>query len=295
MSFLPLEDFQVEFRKSNSAWDIASLEMDVYVKPVPMYFNPNAPIYSVPSSNIHIEYHPQGVIGYDVATNGNLTIKEGDSMSELQTALVEAAKTAATVAFAREATRFSHALTHSAFWEEIGPTNNVTGIEISDDYFFPRTSAGLGVAVVTVQVSNVRLDTEPGSEEIHIHMDAGHYFRGVSQPPGYSWEFPKIDDHGSTGWKVVGVFPLDWDCGQLETIIFTMRVQETDPFIDDWFHVDAFQSGPLACGAMKTRFDNGQFGLYEELPEKQLLIEDKNGGEVKGALNVRIRVYVNKQ
>jgi hypothetical protein len=210
-------------------------------------------------------------------------------------ALIEVAQTNAANSFRIDAARFSHGLVHTAFWEEIGQTNNVTGIEISDGFFFPRTTQGRGVAVVSVQVSDISLDTESGSEEIYIRLDAAHMFQGVSLPPTFSWEYPEIDNHSSTRWQTVGVFPLDWDCGQLQSVLLMLTVKEEDISFDDRFSTDplAFQTGALDCSGMQTAFNNGQFGLYRYLPEQQLLIV--KGGEVEGALTARMCISVIKQ
>ena len=90
LTFRSLEDFQVEYRKANAAWDIASLEMSVYVRPVPQFFNPNAPLSVVADGNVHVEFHPVGVVGYAISTNGKLTLQEGDPRPALMTALTEA-------------------------------------------------------------------------------------------------------------------------------------------------------------------------------------------------------------
>lgn len=298
LAFRSLEDYQVEYRKGNDAWDIASLEMQVYVRPVPSYFNPNSPIYSVPSGNVHVEFRAQGVVGYAVSGT-ELTIKDGDPLPALMTALDESAQTfvgAQGVNFTRDSTRFSHGLVHAAFWEEIGQTNNVTAIEISDGFFFPRTTAGRPVAVVTVLAHDVRLDTEAGAEEIYITLNASHMFQGVSVPPTFSWDYPEIDSRDSTSWQTVGVFPLDWDCGQLQSIILMFSVREEDRVTgDDRFITDprAFETGALDCSGMQTAFNNGQFGFYENLPDEQLLLVD--GDEVEGTLTARMRISVIKQ
>jgi hypothetical protein len=298
--FRTLEDFQVEYKKADAAWDISSLEMAVYVRPVPSYFNPNSPLYFIPDGSIHVEFRAQGVIGYAVSSNGNLTLQDGDPLPALITALAESSQSmvgSSAQTFRSDAARFSHGLVHSAFWEEIGQTRNVTGIELSDNLFLPHTSQSLPVAVVAVQVSDIRLDTEPGSEEIYITLDAAHMFSNVSIYPSFSWEFPQIDDRGSTAWKTVGVFPLDWDCGQLETVMLTIKVQEEDGWaFDDEFDTspDAFQTGPLPCSGMQTAFENGQFGLYKTLPEQQLLLVNDDG-DVAGAMTVRMRISVIKQ
>lgn len=297
LSFRSLEDFQVEYRKGSDAWDIASLEVLIYVRPVKTYFNPNNPIYSVPIGNVHVEFRPQGVIGYTVS-GSNLTVKDGDPLPDLMTALAESAKTMVGTGGAnlhRDSTLFSHGLVHAAFWEEIGQTNNVTAIEISDGFFFPRTSAGRPVAVVSVQAHDVRLDTETGNEEIYITVNASHMFEGVNPPPSFAWDYHEIDHRGTTEWKTVGVFPLDWDCGQLQSVILLLTIREDDTVDDDRFGTDpgAFQTRDLDCSGMQTAFDNGQFGFYENLPDEQLLIVDDD--EVEGALTVRMRISVIKQ
>ena len=297
LSFRSLEDYQVEYRKNNDAWDIASLEVLIYVRPVTTYFNPNNPIYSVTNGNVHMEIHPQGVIGYTVS-GSTLTVKEGDPLPDLMAALQESAEVMVGTGGAnlrRDATRFSHGLVHAAFWEEIGQTNNVTAIEISDGFFFPRTTAGRPVAVVSVQAQDVRLDTEPGNEEIYITINASHQFEGGGLPPTFSWDYHVIDHRGTTEWKTVGVFPLDWDCGQLQTVILLFDILEDDTVGDDRFVTDprAFQTGSLDCSGMQAAFDNGQFGFYENLPDEQLLITDDD--EVEGALTARMRVSVIKQ
>ena len=298
LTFRSLEDLQVEYRKADKAWDIASLEIAVYVRPVPTLFNPNAPLYSVPNGNVHVEFRPQGIIAYTL-TNGILTVQKGDPLPALLTALAESAQAivgaSPAESFRRDATRFSHGLVHAAFWEEIGQTNNVTAIEISDGFFFPRTTAGRPVAVVSVQISDVRLDTESGGEEIYITLDAAHEFQGVSIPPTFSWELPEIDNRGSTGWTTVGVFPLDWDCGQLQTVILMLSIREEDDVSDDRFVTDprAFQTGALECSGMQIAFNNGQFGFYRNLPDEQLVIVQDD--EVAGALTARMRISVIKQ
>ena len=300
LMFRSLEDFQVEYREANTVWDIASLEMAVYVRPVTTYFNPNAPLSSVFANSVHVEFHPQGVIGYTVSANGGLTADQADPMPALLVALGDTARTMSTATtamlFRRDATRFSHGLVHIAFWEEIGQTNNVTGIEISDNFFFPRTSRGHAIANVSVQVSDISLDTEPGDEEIYITLEAAHMFQGVSIPPTFSWEFPEIGNHGSTSERIVGVFPLDWDCGELQTVALMLSVREKDDIsFDDNFVTDplAFHSGALNCSGMQTAFNNGQFGLFVELPEKHFAIVKRN--DFAGVLTARVRISVFKQ
>jgi hypothetical protein len=281
-------------------WDIASLEMLTYVKPERLYFNANSPVTSVPDGNVHVQFNPQGVIGYSVSGN-KLTLRDDDPVPELMAALVESAKKIVGnplgMIFRRESTRFSHGLVHAEFWEEIGHTNNVDAIEISDGFFFPRTSAGLPVAVVSVQLQDVRLDTEPGHEEIYITIEAAHIFRNESIPPSFSWDYPKIGNRGSTRWQTVGVFPLDWDCLQLESVIIMLSIKEEDDLsFDDNFSTEpqAFQTGALDCSGMQAAFDNGEFGIYEQLPDEQLIIVD-NDDNVEGALTARIKIFIFKQ
>ena len=152
---------------------------------------------------------------------------------------------------------------------------------------------------MTLQASDVRLNTERGNEEIYITVDAQHMFGGLTNTsaPTFSWQLPEIDDRGSTVWQTVGVFPLDWDCGQLQTVLLMLTVREADVISDDLFSTDpvAFQTGALDCSGMQTAFNNGQFGLYTELPEQPLLIVKWGNGDVAGALTARVRVYVVKQ
>jgi hypothetical protein len=150
---------------------------------------------------------------------------------------------------------------------------------------------------VDAQASDVNLDTEPGDEEISIQVNASHMFSGLTpeQAPGFTWQFPLIDNRGSTGWKTIGVFPPDHDCDRLQTIILTLGVREKDALSDDQFMTEpsAFQTGPLRCGAMHTAFTNGQFGLHEELPAQTFLLMRKD--QVRGAVGARTRVYVISQ
>lgn len=300
MTFRSLEDYQVEYRSGGDAWDIASLEMLVYVRPIPANFNPNYPVsYGI----AYVEFRPRGVIGYTISGSPSTTeVKDGDPLPALMEALAATAKTVVGGAtgttggvFRRESARFSHGLVHAAFWDDIGQTNNVTAIEISDDYFFPRTTAGRPVAVVSFQAHDVRLDTEPGSEEIYITIDAAHMFENVEIPPTFSWELPEIDHRESTWWRSVGIFPLDWDCGQLQSIILMLDVREDDDVFDDDFLTDpiAFQTGSLDCAGMQSAFTNGRFGFYENLPDESLLIVRDD--DVVGALTARMRVSVVKQ
>ena len=267
LEFRSLENYQVEYRNGNDAWDISSLEMFVYVRPVPTFFNPNYPINSVPNGNVHVEFRPHGVIGYSIS-GSDLTVKEGDPIPALMTALAESAQNfigTHGASFRVDSTRFSHGLVHAEFWEEIGQTNNVTAIEISDGFFFPRTTAGRPVAVVSVQAHDVRLDTESRNEEIYITLVASHMIQGISIPPTFIWDFPEIDNRGSTAWQAVGVFPLDWDCVHLQSILLMFMVREDDINLDDEFITDpqAFQTGVLDCSGMQAAFNNGQFGFYE--------------------------------
>ena len=299
LAFLPIEDLQIEYRKGNAAWDIASLEVGVYVRPVATTFNSNGSLSSVPIGDVHVEFRPQGVAGYTVSGSG-LALQEGDPLPALMAALSATANVmvgASGQSFRLDAGRFSHGFVHAEFWEEIGQTRTVTGIEISDDLFFPRTTAGLPVAVVTTQVSDISLDTEPGNEEINISTTAVQVFQDqdLNSAPSFTWEFPEIDNHGATGQRVVGVFPLNWDCGRLETIVILVEVRERDDFQDDRFSPspDALHLGRLNCAGMQTAFDSGQFGLFDEFPPQQfLLMQD---GEVAGAMNMRTRIFVVKQ
>jgi hypothetical protein len=232
-----------------------------------------------------------------------LNVQEGDPLPALTAALTTAAQTlvqgSGGSAFRLDATRFSHGLVHAAFWQEIGHTRNVTAAETSDDHFFPRTAQGFPVASVYVQVANVRLDTESGGEEISPILDAQHLFQGLTlaDSPSFSWELPEIDDGGSTGWHNVGIFPLDWDCGQLVNIFLMVALYERDPAFDDVFDTDPpmFQTGPLDCSGMQAAFNGGQFGLYRELPAQTFLLVKRGGAEVVGGLTVRTRIYVIKQ
>lgn len=301
LTFQSLEDFQVEYRQGNVAWDIAWLGMDVYVRPVPTFLNPNAPLGSFQDGLVRVEFRPQGVIGYSVS-DGNLTVQESDPLPALLTALANSAQTiiagGAGATFRRDAARFSYGLVHAAFWEEIGLTNNVTAIEISDGFFFPRTTAGRPVAVVSVQASNVRLNTEPGSEEINITVHAEHRFDGCTNCPTFAWDYPEIDDGESTPWMTVGVFPLDWDCGQLATLMALIQIREDDiDVFDDRFYTEPrfAETGRLDCVGMQTAFNNGQFGLYQTIPDLPMLIlKDRDGG-VEGALTLRMRISLIKQ
>lgn len=302
--FRPLEDLQLEYRKSNTAWDIGALEVNVYVRAVPTYFNPNNALFSIPESNINVEFRPQNVIAYTVTTGNKLVPLEGDPLPGLLSALADTAQTIISGStntpgynFRRDASRFSHGLVHAAFWDDIGHTYKVTGIEITDDFFLPRTTWARPAAVVSFQATNVRLNTEPGNEEIYVTIDAGHKFKNVDAPLGYSWEFPEIDNGESTYWRSVGVFPLDWDCGQLETVFLMTSVREDDTGVfDDRFITEPrlFETGPLDCDGMKDAFNNGQVGLYRELPEQQQIIINDDG-EVEGALSSRTRIYLIKQ
>ena len=295
LTFLSIEDFQVEYRKGTDAWDIGALQMNIYVRPSPNQFNPNSPITS---GTVWLELLPQQVTGYTLDPNNNaISDKPGDPMPALAVALADTAQSmrgAGTLP--REAARFSYGLVHSAFWGEIGANNSVNGIELSDNFFLPRTSAGNATAVVSVQLANVRLNTEPGDEEIYPTIVATHQFRGNDNPPSFSWSLSRINDGESTGWKTVGVFPVPFDCSGLETIFLQIKFREQDdPGFDDNFITDphTIQTGQLNCAGMQTAFNNGELGLFSNLPDQPISIVAD--GEVEGAVNVRMRVSVIRQ
>src|SRR5262249_50062254 len=144
----------------------------------------------------------------------------------------------------------------------------VTGVEISDGYFFPRTREGIPVALVTTKVSDINLDTEWGSEEIHVSLTVAHVYDGLDQNnwPGFRFEFPEIDDHGSTLEKVIGAFPLDNNCGNISEVWIFPNVRESDPVSDDVFRTDPMvwsitaPSGLFPCSAVQAAFNNNQYG-----------------------------------
>jgi hypothetical protein len=298
LSFVQSEDLEIEYREGNQAWDIASLEMSVYVVPVASQFNPVAgPIFS--NSLMYVEFHPQGVVGYDVGQNGRLTIQTGDPLPGLLTALSQTAVTAASGAnFPTDAIRFSLGFVHTQFSDLISGNRVVTGVEISDGYFFPRTREGIPVALVTAKVSDINLDTEWGSEEIHVSLTVAHVYDGLDQNnwPAFRFEFPEIDDHGSTPEKVIGAFPLENSCGNISEIWIFPDVMESDPISDDVFGTDptvwsiTVPSGTFPCSAVQAAFNNNQYGLVSELPSKVFTL--LQGGDVQGAMTMRTRIYL---
>jgi len=298
LSFLTTEDFQVEYREGSEAWDIAGLEMDVYARPVALRFNPNSPISRTPQGDIHLEFRPRGVVGYTVSTSGDLTLAPGDPLPNLLSALQQTAQNIVQgQSFRVDVERLSLGLVHAQFWDDIGQTNTVTAVEISDGYFFPRTTPGIPVAVVTMQVSDISLNTEPGDEEIDIRLDVNHVFEGcefhLSDCPGFTFEFPEMDEHSATSQITIGVFHLDGDCSSLKAVGVAPSVVETDGItLEDRFDTAplAFQTGELDCVGMKAAWDSGTFGLFTEFPVQQvLLVQD---GDVRGAMTMRTRVFV---
>jgi hypothetical protein len=298
LSFLSTEDLQVEFRDGSNAWDIGALEMAVYVRPVASRFNAASALFTVPETDVHVEFSPRGVTGYSISNTSDLTPLADNGEAALATALAATAQTIrATQSLRVDATRFALGFVHAAFWEEIGQTRTVTGIEISDGSFVPRTQQGVAVAVVYSKVSDISLNTEPGGEEIVVTLSAQHVFGTEwNSNPIFVTEFEEMDNHSSSAWERIGAFLLDLDCPRLQTIIMNASVKEIDGFsFDDRFNTDpvAFQTGSLDCSGMQTAFNNGQFGLYRELPAEQILLTQQ--GEVEGAMTITHRVFVIRQ
>jgi hypothetical protein len=192
----------------------------------------------------------------------------------------------AALQFRRDVKRFIYGFVHGQFQDDLGPTEVVDRVVISDDFLDLYTHNAEGVILLAFKINEVNLDTESGDEEIHVTVGAEQRILSDTgwEPINFGHTFDEIRNREGTSWRILGEYKLA-DCNNLEgEFVTSILVREEDAVGPNDRYSTALTLVRPSCSDMQNMFNAGTLGIAEQVRHDGLLLVNDDG-DVDGALS----------
>jgi hypothetical protein len=287
------ENYEFELRKGNTIWDFESLSMAVYVTPDATIFNtPNLIAAKTP---IGIVFQVNNPTAYTLAGGKILRKPEDNTLEGLQAALDEI-RVPLLNSMGTDPVRYVHGFIHGQMQNEIGYTEKVKMVEITDGFLDVLTEPGTQMFSIGLRLNPITLDTSDGLKNVTGTISGIHGYSpspSDMENPWVSREFA-FGSGDSSAFASHGYFELD-TCEALKEFYIWVEVTGwytgfISGFFKDPRKDTMLDSVSFSCETLRQRANSGQWGMVYGPTFHTDTLQDADGEF--GSITVESRIHV---
>ena len=294
LNFRTKENYEFELRKGNTIWDFESLKMAVYVTPDANIFNTPAQIAA--KKPIGIVFQASNPTAYVANASGPILRKSDDGAMEGLQAALDEIQAALLNPMGTDPIRYVHGFIHGQLQNEIGYTEKVKMVEISDGFLDVLTEPGTQMFSIGLRLNPIKLDTSDGLKNVTGTISGIHGYSpspSDSDNPWVSREFA-FGSGDSSAFASHGYFELD-TCEALKEFYIWVEVTAwytgfISAFIKDPRKDIMLDSVSFSCDTLRQRANSGQWGMVYGPTFHRDTLEDSDGEF--GSITVESRIHV---